>query len=424
MNPQVTETEGSTDPVQAPQFRPARRHGSRVLLYTIPAILLALFAGLGYWRVQSRNRVRAELIPAATQSEEVPVTVVHPARSDVSRELTIPGDVQAYVETPIYARTDGYLKRWYVDIGGHVKDGQLLATIDTPEIDQQLKQAEAAQLQAQANLDLARTTADRWHVLLKSDGVSQQEVDTNDAAYKARQADYAAAVANVDRLRSMQSFQQVTAPFTGVITARDIDIGALITNGTAKELFKLAQIDVMRVYVNVPEGYSNDMRLGLPAELHVAEFPNRVFAGKVAHTAGAIDTASRTLLTEVQVPNPKGELMPGAYAEVTFNIASAEPPLVIPSNTLIFRSAGPQVGVVDSSHRARLRKISLGRDFGTTLEVLSGLQPADLVIVNPPDALADGTLVSPEPAAETPSSAAPDAPRPLVPPQNRRGKPN
>jgi RND family efflux transporter MFP subunit len=335
---------------------------------------------------------------------------MHPAHSNAKREFTIPGDVQAYVETPIYARTDGYLKHWYVDIGGRVKEGQLLATIDTPEVDQQLRQAEAAQLQAQANLDLAKSTAERWHNLLKSDGVSQQEVDTNDAAYKARQADYVAAVANVDRLKSMQSFQQVTAPFAGVITTRDIDIGALISNGNAKELFKLAQIDVMRVYVNVPEGFSSDMQIGLPAELHIAEFPNRVFTGKIAHTSGAIDTASRTLLTEVQVPNPKGELMPGAYAEVTFRVSSAEPPLVVPSNALIFRSAGPQVAVVDSQKVARLRNVSIGRDFGNSLEILSGLQPNDLVILNPPDSLSDGALVSPQQAAEDPSSG--QAPRP------------
>jgi RND family efflux transporter MFP subunit len=422
MNPQSTETEQTTEPVRAPKMTQVPHHASRFWLYTIPAIFLALFAGLAYWRVQSRNRVRAELIPAASQSEQVPVAVMHPIHSNASRELTIPGDVQAYVETPIYARTDGYLKRWYVDIGGRVKEGQLLATIDTPEIDQQLKQAEAARLQAQANLDLAKSTAERWHNLLKSDGVSQQEVDTNDAAYKARQADYEAAVANVERLKSLQSFQQVTAPFAGVITARDIDIGALITNGTAKELFKLAQIDVMRVYVNVPEGYSADMHIGLAAQLHIAEFPNRVFTGKLAHTAGAIDPASRTLLTEVQVPNPKGELLPGSYAEVTFDISSAEPPLVVPSNTLIFRSAGPQVAVLDSRHVARLRGVTVGRDFGTSLEILSGLQANDLVILNPPDSLSDGTAVAPQEAAETPASGA--APAAATPARGAAGNPN
>jgi len=417
MNPQVTETEStaeSTGRSHIPAPAPRRRQGSRALAYTLPAIILALFGGLAYWRVQSRNRVSAELIPAAAATEQIPVAVVHPARSTASRELTIPGDVQAYVETPIYARTDGYLKEWNVDIGGHVKQGQILATIETPEVDQQLRQAEAAQLQAQANLDLAKTTADRWHVLLKSDGVSQQEVDSNDAAYKARQADFAAAVANVDRLKSMQSFQRVTAPFDGVITARDIDIGALIANGNAKELFKEAQVSVMRVYTNVPEGSSNDIHIGMPAELRVGEFPNRVFTGKVAHTSGAIDTTSRTLLTEVQVPNPKSELKPGSYAEVTFRISSAEPPLVIPSNTLIFRAAGPQVAVVDSSHTARLRSVTIGRDFGTSLEILSGLQPGDSVVLNPPDSLSDGEAVSIQQndsaTAGTPAKPAPTSP--------------
>jgi len=424
MNPQATETESraeTTGGSHLPPAAPRRRHGSRAWAYTVPAIILALFGGLAYWRVQSRNRVSAELIPAAAATEQIPVDVVHPARSTASRELTIPGDVQAYVETPIYARTDGYLKEWNVDIGGHVKQGQLLATIDTPELDQQLRQAEAAQLQAQANLDLAKTTAERWHVLLKSDGVSQQEVDSNDAAYKARQADFAAAVANVDRLKSLQSFQQVTAPFEGVITTRDIDIGALITNGTAKELFKEAQVEVMRVYTNVPEGYSNDIHIGMPAELHIGEFPNRVFTGKVAHTSGAIDTASRTLLTEVQVPNPKSELKPGAYAEVTFRLSSAEPPLVIPSNTLIFRSAGPQVAVVDSSHSARLRNLTIGRDFGTSLEILSGLQPQDLVVLNPPDSLSDGQPVS---IQQTDNSAPGAAPKPAAATPNASDKTN
>ena len=424
MNPQATETESTAETTGAsyvPPPAPRRRHASRVWVYTVPAIVLALFGGLAYWRVQSRNRVSAELIPAAAETERIPVAVVHPTRSATSRELTIPGDVQAYVETPIYARTDGYLKQWNVDIGGHVKRDQLLATIDTPELDQQLRQAEAAQLQAQANLDLAKTTAERWHVLLKSDGVSQQEVDTNDAAYKARQADIAAAVANVDRLKSLQSFQQVTAPFDGVITTRDIDIGALITNGIAKELFKEAQIDVMRVYTNVPEAYSNDIHIGMPAELHIGEFPNRVFTGKIAHTAGAIDTGSRTLLTEVQVPNPKSELMPGSYAEVTFQISSAEPPLVVPSNTLIFRSAGPQVGVVDSSHIARLRTVTIGRDFGTSLEILSGLQLEDLVILNPPDSLSDGDPVSIQQTDNAPLGA---PAKPATPTPNAAGSTN
>ena len=332
--------------------------------YTVLAVCLALFVGLGYWRMGTRARLQAELATAAPSASETPVAVVRAQRSDASQNVTFPGNVQAYVETPIYARTAGYLTKWYVDIGGRVQAGQLLALIDTPEVNQQLRQAEAAQLQAEANLDLAKTTAERWQNLLKSDGVSQQEVDQNVSAYKARQADLQAAAANVDRLKYLQSFQSVTAPFSGVITARNVDIGALIADGNSQQLFKLAQIDVLRVYVNVPEPYGNDMVPGIPAELRVAEFVNRTFVGKVVRTAGAIDPASRTLLSEVDVPNPKGEIMPGAYAEVAFHLHGGAQPLIIPSNTLIFRSAGSQVAIVENSH-ARLRSVTIGRDLGS-----------------------------------------------------------
>jgi len=343
--------------------------------------------------METRARVQAALANAIPSTSETPVDVVRAQRSDASQHVTFPGNVQPFVETPIYARTAGYLTKWYVDIGGRVQAGQLLALIDTPEVDQQLRQAEAAQLQAEANLDLAKTTAERWQNLLKSDGVSQQEVDQNVSAYKARQADFQAAIANVDRLKYLQSFQRVTAPFSGVVTARSVDIGALIANGNSQQLFKLAQINVLRVYVNVPEPYGNDMRPGIPAELRVAEFVNRTFVGKVVRTAGAIDSASRTLLTEVDVPNPKGEILPGAYAEVAFHLNGGAQPLVIPSNTLIFRSAGSQVGVVENNH-ARLRSVTIGRDFGASLEIVSGLRDSDEVILNPPDSLRDGQLVA------------------------------
>jgi multidrug efflux system membrane fusion protein len=364
-----------------------------VLRYTAPAVCIALFVALGYWRVETRARVTAGLTAAVPGATETPVTVVRPQRPDASQSVTFPGNVQAFVETPIYARTAGYLTKWYVDIGGKVHEGQLLALIDTPEVDQQLRQAEAAQLQAEANLDLAKTTADRWQNLLKADGVSQQEVDQNVSAYKARQADLQAAVANVDRLKYLQSFQRVTAPFAGVITARNVDIGALITNGNSQQLFKLAQTNIVRVYVNTPEAYGNDMQPGVQAELHVAEFVSRTFDGKVVRTAGAIDPASRTLLTEVDVPNPKGEIMPGAYAEVGFQFKGDSQALVIPSNTLIFRSAGSQVAVVENG-RAKLSTVTIGRDFGASLEIVSGLRDTDEVIVNPPDSLSDGQLVA------------------------------
>jgi RND family efflux transporter MFP subunit len=398
VNPQSVETvhpsavgAGPADRVPTPGA-PARRTAT-VWRYTVPAICLALFVGLAYWRIETRGRVQAALATAIPNASEIPVAVVRPHRADASQNVTFPGNVQAFVETPIYARTAGYLTKWYVDIGGKVEAGQLLALIDTPEVDQQLRQAEAAQLQAQANLDLAKTTAARWENLLKSDGVSQQEVDQNASAYKARQADFQAAVANVDRLKYLQSFQRVTAPFAGVVTARSVDIGALIVNGNSQQLFKLAQIDVLRVYVNVPEPYGNDMRSGIPAELRVAEFVNRTFAGKIVRTAGAIDPASRTLLTEVDVPNAKGEIMPGAYAEVAFHLTGGANPLIVPSNTLIFRSAGSQVAIVQNN-RAHLRGVTIGRDFGANLEIVSGLQDGDDVILNPPDSLSDGQPVA------------------------------
>jgi len=412
MNPQYTET--ATEPAKThgrPQEHGSHpggspRGGSRVMLYTVPAIVLAAFAGLIFWRVQSRQRVQAELVPAAQEATVFPVAVAHPRHTDTHQEISLPGNVQAYVETPIYARTNGYLKRWYVDIGGRVQTGQLLATIDTPEVDQQLRQAEAAQLQAQANLDLAKTTADRWQNLLKSDGVSQQEVDQNVAAYKARQADFAAAVANVERLKYLQSFQQVTAPFAGVVTQRNVDIGALIESGNSKQLFQLAQINILRVYVSVPEGYSNDVKIGMTTQVHIAEFPNRVFAGKVAHTAGAIDPTSRTLLTEVQIENSKGDLLPGSYAQVGFHFQEGATPLVVPATAMVFRSAGPQVAVVEGKNTARLRSVRIGRDFGSSLEIISGLDPSDTVILNPPDSLTDGTRVDVQASAAQAAPAA------------------
>jgi RND family efflux transporter MFP subunit len=421
MKPESTETDWSAtrrDKSEHDSTSPqTSRRTSKFLLYTIPALLLAVFAGLAFWRIETRLHVRAALVPASAESNEIPVSVTHPLRASAAESLTLPGNVQAFVETPIYARTDGYLKRWYVDIGGRVKAGQLLATIETPEVDQQLRQAEAAELQARANLELAKSTADRWQNLLKSDGVSQQEVDQNVSAYKARQADENAAVANVERLKDMKSFQEVTAPFSGVITARDVDIGALISSGNAKQLFRLAQIDILRVYVNVPETYGNDIRIGMPAGVHIAEFRDRTFQGQVAHTSGAIDTASRTLLVEVQVPNPKGELLPGSYAEVEFHLSAGSPPLTVPSNTLIFRSAGPQVVIVDAHNKAHLQTVTIGRDLGASLEILSGLQPTDSVIVNPPDSISEGAPVAVQPdSAQPPASPQPQAsPQPPTP---------
>lgn len=373
--------------------------------YTLPALALSLFAGVAYWGIHQRNQEHDQLIAAARGTTRATVAVVHPRPAESAESLSLPGNVQAYLDTPIYARTNGYLKRWLVDIGAKVRAGQLLAEIDTPEIDEELRQAEAAESQAVANLDLAKKTAERWQNLLKDDGVSQQEVDQNVAAYQARQADLRAAQANVQRLTDMQSFQKIVAPFSGIITARNVDIGALITAGSTQPLFRLAQNDILRVYVNVPQTYSRSIYPGMGADLSVPEYSGHLFAGKVVRTAGAIEPASRTLLTEVDVPNSRGEILPGVYGTVQFHLTMADPPLMLPANTLLFRSAGTQVAIAGPDGKAHLQKVTLGRDLGTTVEIAAGVNAQDAVIVNPSDSIAEGDSVVVE---QSPSSTAPE----------------
>ena len=346
------------------------------------------------WVIHSRLRDRSELAKSSKEASRIPVSVVRATPSPANTELVLPANVQAFVETPIYARTDGNLKRWLVDIGGKVKKGELLAVIETPEVDQQLKQSEAALAQADANLELARITAERWQNLLPYDGVTRQEVDQNVGAYKARLADLRAAQADVERLKDRKSFQRVVAPFNGIITARNTDIGALISAGTTQDLFRLAQTDMLRVYVSVPEIYSRSMRQGVRADLSVDEYPNLTFPGRVVRSASAIVPNSRTLLTEVQIPNRKGELLPGSFGEVKFHIALPHALLVIPSNTLLFRSKGTQVALVTQNQTVHLQNVALGNDFGTSTEVISGLTPQDAIIVNPSDSISEGTQVT------------------------------
>jgi RND family efflux transporter MFP subunit len=357
------------------------------------ALVLLLFLAVALWGIFTRHHKRSQLNESAEKSTHIPVSVVHPTNSRAGDELILPANVQAYLETPIYARTNGYLKKWYVDIGGRVKAGELLATIDTPDVDQEYRAAIAAQATATANRDLAKVTADRYQGLLKSDGVSRQEVDQNVSAYHAREADLQSANANVERLRYLENFSQVIAPFTGVITARNVDVGALIQNGTSMQLFRIAQTDVLRVYVNVPQTYERTMLPGVPGNLEIPEFPNQTFVGKVARTSRSIDLTSRTLLTEVDVPNPDGIILPGVYGNVHFHVQVSAPPLEVPSNTLIFRAQGSQVAVVSAQNTAHLQNVSLGRDLGTAIEVNSGLTKDDSVILNPPDSIGEGDPV-------------------------------
>jgi len=325
------------------------------------------------------------------------VSVVHATRGSAVTDLTVPGTVQAFSESPVYARISGYLREWNADIGARVRKGQLLAVVDAPEVDQELSRARAMLTQAQANLQLASVTSARYRELIKSNSVSQQEVDNNNQNLNAQTANVQAASAEVRRLEQMQGFEKIYAPFDGVITARKTEVGDLINagnSGVGAELFRISNIATMRVYVNVPEVYSEPMASGVKATMEIASLPGRQFTGTVARTNNAIGISSRTLLTEVDVPNPKGELVPGGYAQVHFHLSLKTVPLVLPGNTILFQAEGPQVSVVNSQNRVDLRKVTLGRDFGNTIEILSGISQTDAVIANPPDYLVNGMPVA------------------------------
>jgi len=319
--------------------------------------------------------------------------------------------MQAYVESPIYARTNGYLKKWYRDIGSRVQKGELLADIDTPEVDQQLIQAKADLETAKANANLSRITAARYEELIKTDGVSKQEVDNAQGDYSAKQAIVASSLANVHRLEELESFKHIYAPFSGVITRRNVDTGTLINagnGGSSQQLFALAQTDPIRVYVNVPESAAPSIRSGMVTRLELTQFPGRKIEGKVVRTAESIDPASRTLLTEIDVPNKSGELLPGGYAQVHLAVQIAGERLQVPVNALLFRSEGLRAVVVDANHHVHLQPLTIGRDYGVTLEVLQGLHSNDWIVINPADSLDDGQQVN---VKEIPvKSAAPAAP--------------
>jgi RND family efflux transporter MFP subunit len=361
-----------------------------IALIALGLIALVVVAGI-LPRIEQRKKLQHE-----TQiSSEPVVEVTCPRRENPSDEVVLPGNMQAFIDSPIYARTNGYLKSWYHDIGARVKKGELLAVIESPEVDQQLAQAKEDLATAEANLKLAQITATRYVDLFKTDSVAKQDVDNavQDAAAKATTVK--SARANVNRLQQMVDFERIYAPFNGVITARNIDIGQLIqagASGQGQQLFHIGAIDQLRVFINVPQIYSHDARPGLTADLTLPELPGRRFLGRLVRTADAIDPATRTLLTEVDVPNREGVLFPGAYTEVHFKIHTAGSTLIIPSASLIFRSQGLRVPVV-SGNRVALVPVIVGRDFGNTIEVLSGLADTSQVVLNPPDSLVDGEVV-------------------------------
>jgi len=376
--------------------------------YWIAIIAVLTVVGLIVSGILPRMQARASLHRETREMAIASVTVVHPTRAPASSEIVLPANVQAFIDAPIYARTNGYLKKWYVDIGSRVKTGQLLAEIDTPEVNQALGQSRADLATAEANLNLSRITADRYRDLLKTDSVSKQDADNAAGDYAAKQAIVHSAEANVRRLEDLQSFQKIYAPFTGVITARNTDIGALIDSGavggTRTELFHIVQPDKLRAYVNVPEAYSQASKPGLTADLTLAEFPGRRFPGKLVRTASAIDTNTRTLLVEIDVDNPTGTLLSGAYAEVHLKLPGANSSLILPVNTLLFRSEGLRVATVPDGQHAELKPITLGHDFGSEVEVVAGLNGDEAVIINPPDSLISGQAVR---IVQTPASGAP-----------------
>jgi RND family efflux transporter MFP subunit len=356
-------------------------------------ILVATLLVSGIWsRVRARRSLNAETAQVALTA----VSVVQPKPATPAQEIILPGNVQPFITSPIYSRTNGYLKKWYFDIGAHVKQGQLLAVIETPEVDQQLQQARSNLLTAKANLELAAITKTRYQGLLKSNAVSQQDVDNAVGTYNANKAIVEADQAAVDQFAALVSFEKIYAPFDGVITARNTDIGDLINSGSSSnvktDLFHIAQPGKLRVYVNVPEEYSQGIKDGMTADLVLAEFPGRKFQGKLVRTADAINITTRTLLIEIDVDNPTGALLTGSYAEVHLAVPTQASTFLIPVNTLIFRSEGLHVGVVKDG-KVVLTAITPGHDFGNQIEVVSGVKADDQIIINPPDSIVHGQPV-------------------------------
>jgi RND family efflux transporter MFP subunit len=379
----------------APEVPSAKKDGNARHLFIVASVVVVVIAFAIFHGIHSRAKAEVNLQGLAQASATPVVEVVHPSAGANGQEIALPGNAQAFNDTPIYARTSGYVDHWYVDIGTHVSQGQLLALIQTPELDQQLEQARADLKTAQANLEIAQITATRWQNLVKTNSVSQQETDQAVSDLNAKRALVDSNKANVDRLEQLQAFERVIAPFEGVITARNTDVGDLIQagdNSAPKELFRLASIRKLRIYIPVPEVYAADVANGQSAKVTLDAFPNKEFAGTVVRNSDAIDLNSRTLNVEVDVENPTGKLFPGAYAFVHLKVPASTGSVTLPSNALLFRSEGLRAGVVRDSHVV-LTPITIGQDYGGAVEVLSGLTPNDAVIVNPSDSLANGASV-------------------------------
>lgn len=384
--------------IKPTETTPANPRPHSISRWLLPVSIVAIAAGVVIVGIWSRVRAEADLRTVTAQMAVPSVAVVNPRPAAPADEIILPGSIQPFISSPVYARTDGYLKKWYFDIGAHVRQGQLLATIQSPEIDEQLAQARSTLATAQANLQLAQITDDRYRAMFQKHAVSQQDADNAAGSYAANKAIVDADMASVRHYEALVGFENIYAPFDGVITARNTDIGDLINAGSNSapktDLFHIAQTNMLRVYVNVPEEYSRGIQPGKTGtNIVLAEFPGQKFPGKVVRTSEAINGATRTLLTEIDLPNPGNVLLTGSYAEVHLSIPSAKTTFLVPVNTLIFRSQHVQVGVIRDG-KVVLTDLIPGHDFGSEMEVMAGLKAEDQVVVNPPDSLVTGQAVN------------------------------
>jgi RND family efflux transporter MFP subunit len=377
----------------APAARPPAKTGRFRFLKILGIVVVVAAIGLALLGITSRSAATKQLQAQSDAIAQTIVTVVTPERAPAKVPLQLPGETRAYTQAPIFAQTSGYMKKWYFDIGSKVKGGEVLAELDTPEVDQQLNQSRANLKQAQAALDLSRATYDRNKELFQRHVIAGQDIDNATGDFQVKQATVAADEADVKRLEALENFKLIRAPFDGIVTSRNTDVGALINSGSGNALFTMVQISPLRIYVTVPERFSHAVHQGTQADLSFNEFPNRHFPATVVRTAGAIDPTTRTLLTELQVPNESDELFPGAYAQVRLQTESTDRAWLVPANVLLFREEGASVGIVKPDGKIEIRPIKIGRDLGSKLEVVDGLAENDRVVVNPSDSLANGMVV-------------------------------
>ena len=382
-----------TEPLEeSPPIAPEKANRKGVKIYFLAGG--ALFIAVAVLGISSRIESTAGLEQRSNEAAQIIVSVIHPEKASTTIPLSLPGQTRAYIEAPIFAQTSGYLQKWYFDIGAKVKAGDVLAEIDTPQVDQQLNQARAQLKVAEAARDLAQVTLKRDQDLYNRRVIAAQDFDTAADTFRQNQAAVIADQASVNSLEALENFKTVKAPFDGIVTERDTDIGAFVPSGTGVQLFRMAQTSPLRVYINVPQTFSRFVKPGTQADLTLNELPGRKFSAHVTNTAGAIDPTSRTLLTELEVPNETGELLPGAYAQINLKLQGDTGLFTVPSNVLLFRSEGTAVGIVHPDGKVEVRKIVINRDLGDRLQISRGLSESDQVIVNPSDSLADGMMVS------------------------------